>query len=465
MMEPRIPPHSLQSEQAVIGALIIDGKAWDVVEGILTADDFYRLDHRLIFSAQMELGAQNKPIDLVTVSDLLEARGQLEQAGGLAYLGTIAHDTPSSANVKQYAKIVRDKAVLRRLIAVGSQIASDAWDAGGESIDTVVDRAQSAVMTVSDAASEEPQLIATHLREFVDEMERRNERGGELLGLSTGLIDLDAKTYGLQPGDLIILAARPSMGKTTLATNIAEHAALNGKAVAMFSAEMPTQQLVERMTSSLGRIPFAEIRSGSLTEEHWLEFTAATHRMKGMRLVIDDGSAPSVSDVRSRSRRVKREYGLDLIVVDYLQLMRGTGDNRTQEIGSISRGLKGIAKELGVPVIALSQLNRGLESRNNKRPKLSDLRDSGEIEQDADHVWFLYRDEIYDENTTRKGCAELIIAKQRNGELGVIGLASKLDHMRFESLDGPLPELRKDSASAPMRGGFRGSHRREVLDD
>ena len=464
-MEPRIPPHSVQSEQAVIGALIIDGKAWDSVEGILTADDFYRADHRVIFAAQMELGSQNKPIDVVTVSDLLEARGQLEQAGGLAYLGAIARDTPSSAAVKQYAQIVRDKAVLRRLIAVGSQIASDAWDAGEESIDAVVDKAQSSVMTVADTASEEPQLIATHLRAFVDEMERRNERGGELIGLSTGLIDLDAKTYGLQPGDLIILAARPSMGKTALASNIAEHAALNGKAVAMFSAEMPTQQLVERMTSSLGRIPFAEIRSGALTEEHWLEFAAATHRMKGMRLVIDDGSAPSVSDVRSRSRRVKREYGLDLIVVDYLQLMRGTGDNRTQEIGSISRGLKGIAKELGVPVIALSQLNRGLESRNNKRPKLSDLRDSGEIEQDADHVWFLYRDEIYDEDTTRKGCAELIIAKQRNGELGLIGLAAKLDHMRFESLDGPLPELRKDSTSTPMRGGFRGSHRREAPDD
>lgn len=448
--ELKLPPHNDAAEQSVLGAIFIKNESLDLLDGLVGVNDFYRADHRLIYESMLALNLDNKPIDLVTVSDWLEARSQIDQAGGIAYLGQIAHETPSHQNVKQYAKIVRDCAIARKLIQVGYEIAESGYSSVG--IEESIESAQSAVMALNETSAPEVSTMREHLRSFVAELERRTESDNEIIGFPSGYPDLDKITGGFRKTDVIILAARPSMGKTTLAMNIAESGIYLGKSTLVFSAEMSGMQLTERATSALSRVNFSNIRSGRLADHEWAKVSQAINKLSNSKLLIDDRSAPSIAQIKAIARKTKRTQGLDLIIVDYLQLLAGKGENRTQEVGSLSRGLKAIAKELNVPVIVLSQLNRQLENRANKRPTLSDLRDSGEIEQDADLVMFLYRDEIYNPDSPHKGCAELIIAKHRNGSLGNVALASCLERMRFESLFDGLPEI--EEPPLKRMGGF-----------
>ena len=437
----RIPPQSVEAEQAVLGGLMLAPDAYDRVADILADSDFYRRDHQLIYRAIRELAEKGRPYDAVTLGEWFESMGQVEQVAGGAYLVELATTTPSAANITAYAEIVRDKAVLRQLIEVGTGIVNDGFQPEGRDTSEILDAAESSVLAIAEhSAKGRMDFVPVHtaLAEAFDVLQKRFESGGSVTGLPTGYTEFDEMTAGLQPTDLLILAARPSMGKTTLALNMAEFAAMKSKQpVAIFSMEMSASQLALRLISSVGRINATRLRTGQLEDEDWSRVTSAIRLLREAKIFIDDEPALSPEKLRSKARRIKKEHGLGLIVIDYLQLMAvpGNSENRATEISEISRSLKGLAKELNVPVIALSQLNRSLETRTDKRPMMADLRESGAIEQDADVIVFIYRDDYYNkENSPDKGLAEIIIGKQRNGPTGSLKLKFFGEYTRFDNL-------------------------------
>ena len=437
----RVPPHSIEAEQGVLGALMLSPEAFEKVAMLVNEADFYQFNHRLIFRAISAISSNNQPVDVITVTDWLRNNEFLEDAGGIHYVGALAQETPSVNNNQVYAEIVRERSVLRQLIKVSNDIADSAFEPSGKSSQELLDVAEQSVFSIADQSSKSSggfHDINKVLSNAVNRINFLFESGSAITGLSTGFDELDEKTSGFQNSDLIIIAGRPSMGKTAFSMNIAEHAAMTGdKPVAVFSMEMPAEQLAMRLISSLGRVELQSLRTGKLSEQDWPRITSAITLLNQKRSVfIDDTPALTPTDLRARARRLKREHGLGLIVIDYLQLMRvaNGGDNRTAEISEISRSLKALAKELDVPVVALSQLNRGLEQRPDKRPIMSDLRESGAIEQDADVIIFIYRDEVYNpDNPETQGTAEVLIRKQRNGPIGSVKLSFLGQFTRFEN--------------------------------
>ena len=438
----KVPPHSVEAEQSLLGGLLIDNTAWDRLGGVLSDKDFYRPEHALIYKVITRLVSDNHPADVITVHDAIKS----EQGGDLVsvdYLNSLAQNTPSSANIKGYADIVRDRSILRRLIEVSDSIVNSAFVPEGRSVRTLLDEAESRILQIGEDGSRkadyleiEPLLRSVVAR--IDELYNR-QGGSDITGIATGFIDLDKQTSGLQKGDLVIVAGRPSMGKTALALNIAENVALSeGLPVVIFSMEMSGEQLASRLLGSVGRVDQSRMRTGKLQDDEWPRVTDAIARLSNTQILIDETGALSSLELRARARRIARNFGgtLGLVVIDYLQLMSGSGqENRATEISEISRSLKSLAKELQCPVVALSQLNRGLEQRPNKRPIMSDLRESGAIEQDADVIMFIYRDEVYHpDTTTDKGMAEIIIGKQRNGPIGTVRLSWQGPYTKFDNL-------------------------------
>ena len=442
----KLPPHSLEAEQSVLGGLMLDNERWDNVSERVTGEDFFSRPHRTIFSQMQRLLEQGRPIDLITLSEALETGGELENVGGFAYLAELSKNTPSAANINAYADIVRERAVIRDMISVANEIADAGYDPQGRSSEDLLDLAESRVFQIAENRAnkdEGPKGIEAILEETVEKIEKLYAQPHDgVTGVSSGYQDLDKKTAGLQPSDLIIVAARPSMGKTTFAMNLCENAAMTEeKPVLIFSLEMPGNQIMMRMLASLSRVDQTRIRTGQLDDEDWARISSTMGILLEKRnMYIDDSSGLTPTEVRSRARRIFREHGgLSLIMIDYLQLMRvpSLSDNRTLEIAEISRSLKALAKELQVPVVALSQLNRSLEQRADKRPVNSDLRESGSIEQDADLIMFIYRDEVYHESSDLKGVAEIIIGKQRNGPIGTVRLTFNGQWSRFDNYSGP----------------------------
>lgn len=436
----KVPPHSLEAEQSVIGGLMLDNRVWDDIADIINEQDFYRHDHALIFRSIHDLVANDRPYDVVTVSEWIGARNELDAIGGLAYLSILANDTPTAINVKAYANIVREYSILRSLIQIGNEISASAFNADGRTSRELLDEAERKVFLIAEQGAgnrpgfETINVLLTKAVQRVEEMYKSDEA---LTGISSGFSNFDEKTSGLQKGDLIIIAGRPSMGKTSFAMNLAENAALHTEnSVAVFSMEMPGEQLALRMMSSLGRINSHNLRTGKLEDHDWPRLISSVNMLSKSKLFIDDTASLTPTELRAKTRRLKREHGLDLVIIDYLQLMQigGSTENRATEISEISRSLKALAKELEVPVIALSQLNRSVEQRPEKRPIMSDLRESGGIEQDADVILFIYRDEVYNPDSADKGTAEILIRKQRNGPIGKVRLAFLGQYTRFENL-------------------------------
>ncbi len=438
----KLPPYSIEAEQSVIGGLMIDNTTWEQVADQISEEDFYRRDHRLIYRAITALAENDQPLDVITLSEWLEQQGELDNVGGLSYLGALAKNTPTSANIKAYAAIVRERSVLRQLIRVSTEIAESAYNTEGRTSAEILDKAEQQVFQIAEQGARTGKgykSVTELMGDTLEKIQTLFENDAAYTGVPTGFEDFDAKTSGLQPSDLIIIAGRPSMGKTSFAMNIVESVAVKAKqAVAVFSMEMPGDQLVMRMLSSLGRIDSNKVRTGKLDDADWPRLTSAVNILNEAPIFIDDTPGMSPMEIRARARRIKKEHGLGLIVIDYLQLMQlsGSSENRATEISEISRSLKGLAKELGVPVIALSQLNRSLEQRPNKRPVMSDLRESGAIEQDADLIVFIYRDEVYNEESPDKGSAEIIIGKQRNGPIGMSRLTFLGKYTKFENYIG-----------------------------
>ncbi|GJG95643.1 replicative DNA helicase [Cupriavidus pauculus] len=441
----KVPPHSIEAEQSVLGGLLLDNAAWDRIADFLSEADFYRFDHRMIFQSIARLISATKPADVITVFEMLQVSGKAEEVGGLAYLNSLAQNTPSAANIRRYAEIVRERSVLRKLVTVADDIASAAFAPKGREVRELLDEAESKVFAIAEEGSrgqkgfQEIQPLLTQVVERIDELYHRDS-STDVTGVPTGFIDLDRMTSGMQPGDLIIVAGRPSMGKTAFSLNIGEHVAVEqGLPVAVFSMEMAGVQLAMRMLGSVGRLDQHRLRTGRLLDEDWPRLTHSIQRMNDAQLFIDETPALNPMELRARSRRLARQCGqLGLIIIDYLQLMSGSGsgENRATEISEISRSLKGLAKELNCPVIALSQLNRSLEQRPNKRPVMSDLRESGAIEQDADVILFIYRDEVYNPDSQDKGTSEIIIGKQRNGPIGTVRLTFLGQFTKFDNFSG-----------------------------
>lgn len=435
----KVPPHSIEAEQSVIGGLMIDNESWDVVIERLTENDFYRQEHRLLFCTMMKLAEKNQPFDVITIAEALKKNAQLDQVGGEVYLFELSRNTPSTANIQAYADIVRERSVLRQLISVAGEIAETGYNPGDQSVVELLDRAEQKVFQIADqgARHQGPEAIKFLLSKALERIDLLFHSKQAITGLATGFHDLDRLTSGLQPADLVIVAGRPSMGKTVLGVNIAEHVAIKSKKpVLIFSMEMPGDSLAMRMMSSLGRIEQHRVRSGQLRDDDWPRITSAVSMLSEVPLYIDDSPGLTPGELRAKARRLAREHGqLSLIVIDYLQLMRTSfrSENRAAEISEISRSLKSLAKELNVPVLAISQLNRSLEQRADRRPMMSDLRESGAIEQDADLIAFIYRDEVYNPETRDKGIAEIIIAKQRNGPIGKVRLTFLGEYTRFEN--------------------------------
>lgn len=450
----RLPPHSVEAEQSVLGGILLDTSAWDKVTDLLSEHDFYRNDHRFIWRHIGRLNEQAKPVDVITLAESLESSGELEKVGGLIYLGSLAQNVPSAANIRRYAEIVRERAIMRQLVTVGSDIATSAYNPGGRDAGQLLDEAESKVMQISEQGERGRQgfigmpPLLTQVVERIESLYSR-ENTSEVTGIATGFTDLDRMTSGLQPGDLVIVAGRPSMGKTAFSINIAENVAIeSGRAVAIFSMEMGGAQLAMRMIGSVGRLNQHTLRTGQLEADDWSRMTHALGQLNDAPIFIDETAGLNALELRSRARRLERQNrkineqgietpGLGLIVIDYIQLMSSpagrNSENRATEISEISRSLKSLAKELKVPVIALSQLNRSLEQRPNKRPVMSDLRESGAIEQDADLILFIYRDEVYNPDSPDKGKAEIIVGKQRNGPIGKVELTFRGEFTRFEN--------------------------------
>lgn len=436
----RLPPQALEAEQSVLGGLLLDTRRWEDIADVVQPGDFYNRHHRTIFLAIRELYEQDQPVDIVTASEWLQKKGQLDDVGGLAYLGTLAKNTPNTANLVSYARIVAERALLRQLIDTANSIVGKAYHPEGSSPNEILDTAESLIFDLSQSQRRQDSgfvPIQGLLSAAIDRIEELYESNAALTGVSTGFKDMDNMLSGLQPSDLVIVAGRPSMGKTSLAMNMAENVAVGSKLpVAVFSMEMPGQQLAMRMLASLGRINAHKVRTGRLGADDWPRLTSAVGLLNEAPIFIDDTPALNPLELRSRARRLMRDHGkLGLIVIDYLQLMQaGTSqENRAIEVSIITRGLKILAKELDVPVMVLSQLNRSLEQRPNKRPVMSDLRESGAIEQDADVILFIYRDEVYNEDSNDKGVAEIIIGKQRNGPTGTVRLTFLGEYTRFEN--------------------------------
>lgn len=437
----RVPPQSIEAEQAVLGGLMLAPDAYDRVADQLVEEDFYRRDHQLIYRAIRELAERSRPFDAVTLGEWFDSQGLSEQVAGGAYLIELATTTPSAANIAAYAEIVRDKAVMRKLIEVGTEIVNDGFQPDGRDSGEILAKAEQQVFAIAEAGARgrtDFTPVTKALSEAFDVLQTRYANGGAVTGLPTGYTEFDEMTAGLQNTDLLILAARPAMGKTTFALNIAEHVAFRTKkAVAVFSMEMSASQLALRLISSVGRVNAQRLRSGQLEDEDWARVTGAIRQLREVKIFIDDTPGLSPEVLRAKSRRLKREHDLGLIVIDYLQLMSvpGNQENRATEISEISRSLKHLAKELNLPVIALSQLNRSLEQRADKRPVMADLRESGAIEQDADIIIFIYRDDYYNKETSPdKGLAEVIIGKQRSGPTGSLKLKFFGEYTRFDNL-------------------------------
>ena len=436
----KTPPHSIEAEQSVLGGLLLDNEAWDKVGDKITSEDFYHPRHRIIYSAMAKSANESLPFDPLTLADTMDRQGDLDEAGGMLYITELVSNVAGIANIEAYADIIQERSVLRKLINVSQEIAERSYKPEGLTSQEVLDKAEQLVFNIAEERPKTggPQGVREILDNTVKKIDELFNAGDAITGVTTGFTDLDNMTSGMQPSDMIIVAARPSMGKTTFAMNLVENALLNqDKGVMVFSLEMPSEQLMMRMLSSLGRINQSKVRSGNLEEEDWPKLVSAVERIKDRKLFIDDTAGISPSEMRSRARRVVREHGeLGMIMIDYLQLMQipGYDQGRTNEISEISRSLKAIAKEFNVPVIALSQLNRSLEQRPNKRPVNSDLRESGAIEQDADVIMFIYRDEVYNPDTEYKGVGEIIIGKQRNGPIGSVRLAFIGQYTRFENL-------------------------------
>lgn len=447
LSQTQIIPHSLEAEQSLLGGILINNEHWDGVAEQIIAGDFYSFAHKQIFIVMEELFRQNQPIDQLTVSEELKKKGLDDSVGGFAYLAEITKNTPSVSNITAYAKIVRESAILRELISTANKVAESSYNPNGQDIKEILDAAERDVLAIAERrmnSQEGPEDITSIIKKSLLKLEElaNSKNANGVTGITTGFKDLDRKTAGLQPSDLIIVAARPSMGKTTFAMNLCENALLaSDKPVLVFSLEMPSEQLMMRIWASMSRVDQTNIRTGNLQDDEWSKLASTTQILKTKgNLYIDDSSMLTPTDVRARARRLHREHGgLSLIMVDYLQLMRAPGysDNRTLEIAEISRSLKALAKELNVPVVALSQLNRSLEQRADKRPVNSDLRESGSIEQDADLIMFIYRDEVYNDNSERKGIAEIIIGKQRNGPIGRVNLTFQGKFSRFDNYQGP----------------------------
>jgi replicative DNA helicase len=441
----RIPPHSIEAEQSVLGGLLLDNSAWDRAGDLLTDSDFYRYEHRHIYAAIGSLVNATKPADVITVFEHLQSLGKAEDCGGLVYLNALAQSVPSAANLRRYAEIVRERAVLRKLVATSDEIATTAFNPQGRAVSEILDEAEGKIFRIGEEGSRSRQgflSMDTLVVQLIDRVNELHENGAEeVTGVRTGFYDLDRMTAGLQPGDLIVLAARPSMGKTAFALNIGEYVAVNeGLPVVVFSMEMGAAQLALRMVGSLGRIDQQNLRTGRLRDDEWGRLSEAVEKLGKVSMYIDESPALTPSEVRARARRQARQCGqLGLIIVDYMQLMSGSSnsseENRATVLGEISRGLKGLAKELKCPVIALSQLNRSVESRTDKRPMMSDLRESGAIEQDADVIMFIYRDEYYTKEACKEpGVAEIIIGKQRNGPTGTVKLTFLKPLTKFDNL-------------------------------
>lgn len=439
----RIPPHSIEAESSVLGGLLLDNGAWDRVGDLLAERDFYRYEHRMVFTAIGVLINASKPADVITVFEQLQNQGKAEEVGGLAYLNSLAQYVPSAGNIRRYAEIVRERSVLRKLVSASDEISTNAFNPKGRPVAAILDEAEQKIFNIGEEGARNKQgfqAMDTLVVDLLDRVQEMADNPNDVTGVPTGFYDLDRMTAGFQAGDLIVLAARPSMGKTALAINIAEHVALNeGLPVAVFSMEMGAAQLAVRIVGSIGRIDQGHLRTGKLTDEEWPRLSEAIEKLRTISLHIDESAGLTSSELRANARRLSRQCGkLGLIVVDYLQLMSGStndGENRATELGEISRGLKMLARELQCPVIALSQLNRSVEQRPDKRPMMSDLRESGAIEQDADIIMFIYRDEYYTKDACKEpGVAEVIIAKQRNGPTGVVKLAFMNKITKFESL-------------------------------
>jgi replicative DNA helicase len=439
----RTPPHSIEAESSVLGGLLLDNSTWDKVGDLLKENDFYRYEHRLVFGAMGSLINANKPADVVTVFEHLQGQGKSDDVGGLVYLNALAQYVPSTGNIRRYAEIVRERSILRQLVSTSDDIATSAFNPKGRSVASILDEAEQKIFNIGEEGSRMKrgfQEMGTLVVNLMDRVQEMADNPNDITGVPTGFYDLDRMTSGLQGGDLVVLAARPSMGKTAFAINIAEHVAMNeGLPVAVFSMEMGAAQLAVRIVGSIGRIDQGHLRTGKLTDEEWPRLTEAIEKLRDISLHIDETAGLTAAELRASARRLARSCGkLGLIVVDYLQLMSGSSsdnENRATELGEISRGLKMLAKELGCPVIALSQLNRSVETRPDKRPMMSDLRESGAIEQDADIIMFIYRDDYYTKEASKEpGVAEIIIAKQRNGPTGMVKLAFLKPLTRFENL-------------------------------
>ena len=447
----RIPPHSVEGESSVLGGLLLDNGAWDRVGDLLVDEDFYRYEHKLIYAAVGALINATKPADVITVYEHLQNQGKAEDIGGLGYLNSLAQYVPSAGNIRRYAEIVRERSILRKLVAASDEIATHAFNPQGKAVAMILDDAEQKIFKIGEQGSRMKQgfqSMDTLVVSLLDRVTEMSENPSDVTGTPSGFYDLDKMTSGFQAGDLIILAARPSMGKTSLAINIAEHVALNERLpVAVFSMEMGASQLAVRIVGSIGRIDQTHLRTGALTDEEWPRLTEAIEKLRSISLHIDETPGLTVSELRANARRLARQCGgkLGLIVVDYLQLMSVSSgmaeENRATAVGEISRGLKMLAKELQCPVIALSQLSRGVESRTDKRPMMSDLRESGAIEQDADIIMFIYRDEYYTKDACKEpGVAEVIISKQRNGPTGTVKLAFQNRITKFSSLQDDWPD-------------------------
>ena len=440
----RTPPHSIEAESSVLGGLLLDNNAWDRVGDLLKEGDFYRYEHQAIYAAIGALINASKPADVITVFEQLKNQGKAQEMGGLTYLNNLAQYVPSATNIRRYAEIVRERAILRKLVTASDEISTNAFNPQGKTVERILDEAEAKIFAIGEEGSRNKQgfqSLDNLVIDLLDKVQEMADNPADVTGVPTGFADLDRMTSGLQAGDMIVLAARPSMGKTSFAVNIAEHVALNeGLPVAIFSMEMGAAQLAVRIVGSIGRVNQGNLRSGKLTDDEWPRLTEAIERLRTVSLHIDETPGLSPGELRANARRLARQCGkLGLIVVDYLQLMSGSGsaassDNRATELGEISRGLKMLAKELQCPVIALSQLNRSVEQRTDKRPMMSDLRESGAIEQDADIIMFIYRDDYYNKDSKEPNVAEVIIGKQRNGPTGTVKLFFQKNQTRFENL-------------------------------